>query len=122
MALIIAIICIDVLALIAIFALYHGRYDAPRIPTTLGSLMPWVSVSHDMLRDLGNMYGVRAEGRGAVGLSWKDRVFYLRPGSCVDGTGKGMWVLDYVGREVEGLELDVVTQSAPPDRTEGNVG
>ncbi|KAL2787764.1 hypothetical protein BJX66DRAFT_310082 [Aspergillus keveii] len=121
MALIIAIICIDVLALIAVFALYHGRYDAARIPTTLGSLMPWVSASHDMLRDLGETYGVHAEGR-PVGLSGKDREFCLRPGSCVGGTGKRVWVLGYVGREMEGVELDIVTQSAPPDRTEGNIG
>ncbi|KAL3442350.1 hypothetical protein BJX65DRAFT_312931 [Aspergillus insuetus] len=121
MALIIAIICIDVLALIAVFALYHGRYDAPRIPTTLGSLMPWVSGSHDMLRDLGNMYGVRVEERVAS-LPGKDREFCLRPVGGVDEVGKGAWALDYVERGVEGVELDVVAQSAPPDRTEGNIG
>jgi hypothetical protein len=113
MALIIAIICIDVLALIAVFALYHGRYDAPRVPTTLGSLMPWVSGSHDMLRDLGETYGVRAERRVVGCLSGKHREFRLRPAGGGDGTGKGMWVLDYVGKEVEGVELDLVAQSAP---------
>jgi hypothetical protein len=109
MALIIAIICIDVLALIAVFALYYGRYDAPRIPTTLGSLMPWVSGSDDMLRDLGKAYGVGGEGRVA-GSPGKDREYCLRPGD--DVAGKGVWVLDYAGSEVEGTELDVVGQSA----------
>ncbi|KAL3496379.1 hypothetical protein BJX62DRAFT_119318 [Aspergillus germanicus] len=121
MALIIAITCIDVLALIAVFALYHGRYDAPRIPTTLGSFMPWVSGSHDMLRDLGETDGVRAEG-GGLGLSVKDREFCLRSGGGVDGGGKRVWVLDYVKREAEEVELDLVAQSAPPDRTGGNIG
>jgi hypothetical protein len=120
MALIIAIICIDMLALIAIFALYHGRYDAPRIPTTLRSLMPWVSGSHDMLLDLGETYGARAEERVVDCLSGNHKEFCIRPRGGVDGTGKGVWVLDYVKREAEGVELDLVAQSAPPHRTGGN--
>ncbi|KAJ0415448.1 hypothetical protein BJY00DRAFT_265805 [Aspergillus carlsbadensis] len=118
MALIIAIIAIDVLALIAVFVLYYGRYDAPRVPKAPGSLAPWVAAS-EMLRDLGK------EGR-VGGLQGIKREIQLRPGDgasgSATGTGKGVWVLDYVKRGVEGIELDTIgTQSAPPDRAVGNI-
>ncbi|PYH77592.1 hypothetical protein BO82DRAFT_386497 [Aspergillus uvarum CBS 121591] len=39
---IIVILSIDVIALVAVFACYFGRYNAPRIPKAIGSLIPWV--------------------------------------------------------------------------------
>ncbi|RAL12368.1 DUF3433 domain-containing protein [Aspergillus homomorphus CBS 101889] len=51
---IIVILSLDVLALVTVFLCYFGRYDAPRIPKAVGSLIPWVG-GREGLRRLKDM-------------------------------------------------------------------
>ncbi|RAH47375.1 uncharacterized protein BO95DRAFT_410103 [Aspergillus brunneoviolaceus CBS 621.78] len=90
---IIVILSIDVLALVTVFACYFGRYDAPRIPKAIGSLIPWVGGPEGAKR-LANM--------GGNGDDEEDRRY--RFWSQTDADGQVRWILGEVDREAEGEE------------------
>ncbi|KAE8373051.1 hypothetical protein BDV26DRAFT_272918 [Aspergillus bertholletiae] len=104
MVIIISLISIDVLALMAVFLLYHGRYDGPRIPKSLGSLIPWVAQSR-MLQEIEKTYDMNEKEREA--FQQEDQQYHFRPYTRADG--EKMWVFDYDERE--GTELALRTTS-----------
>ncbi|OJJ70362.1 hypothetical protein ASPBRDRAFT_44516 [Aspergillus brasiliensis CBS 101740] len=86
------LISVDILLLLSIFALYHGRYDAPRIPKSLGSLIPWVA-SSSLLKDIQNT-------RASIDKQKEDvpgnegQKYHFR--SSFDSDGNVIWVLDMI--------------------------
>ncbi|KAF3391380.1 hypothetical protein F1880_007939 [Penicillium rolfsii] len=95
---IIVISSIDVLALVAVFACYFGRYDAPRIPKAIGSLIPW----------LGGPEGVKrlaSMGETVDGSENRRYHFWFQ----TDAEGQVSWSFGEVDREEEtegvGVEL-----------------
>ncbi|KAE8165686.1 hypothetical protein BDV40DRAFT_258068 [Aspergillus tamarii] len=107
---IISLVSIDVLALMAIFLLYHGRYDGPRIPKSLGSLIPWVAQSR-MLQELGKTYDMDEKEREA--FQQQDRQYRFWTYTRLDG--ERMWVLDYDERV--GTELALRNPSQTDNET-----
>ncbi|RAK96298.1 DUF3433 domain-containing protein [Aspergillus ibericus CBS 121593] len=71
---IIAVVSVDILGLVAVFWCYYNRYDAPRIPKAIGSLVPWVGGT-----------GLTLEGDG-------DQQYHFHPGVAADG--ERIWVLE----------------------------
>ncbi|PWY93137.1 hypothetical protein BO94DRAFT_622302 [Aspergillus sclerotioniger CBS 115572] len=92
---IIVIMSLDVLALVTVFALYYGRYDAPRIPKAIGSLMPWVGGVKGLQR-LTRMSELRDEGKEQEYKLWSQR----------SADGDTLWVLGEVEVEVELEEVE----------------
>ncbi|RAH75070.1 DUF3433 domain-containing protein [Aspergillus aculeatinus CBS 121060] len=78
----IVILSIDVLALVTVFACYFGRYDAPRIPKAIGSLIPWVGGPEGAKR-LANMGGNGDDEEGRRYRFW----------SQTDSDGQLRWIL-----------------------------
>ncbi|KAL2848185.1 hypothetical protein BJY01DRAFT_234041 [Aspergillus pseudoustus] len=70
MGLVSAILCIDALTLGAVFLRYYGQYDAPRMPKSMGALIPWVARKRQ--------YQLWSESR-----------------DLEDGKERTVWVLDY---------------------------
>ncbi|PYI05129.1 hypothetical protein BO78DRAFT_470848 [Aspergillus sclerotiicarbonarius CBS 121057] len=73
---------VDILCLVTVFLCYYNRYDAPRIPKAIGSLVPWV----------GGMMGQMIDDDG-------EHQYHLRPDVNTDG--EKIWVLEVDG----GMEL-----------------
>lgn len=92
MIVIITLISVDVLALSAVFLLYRGPYDAPRIPRSLGSLIPWVAQSR-MLHELTETSDMDDKQRERF-LQQEGRQYHFWPFSNADS--EKLWVLDYV--------------------------
>ncbi|GKZ32281.1 hypothetical protein AbraIFM66950_001574 [Aspergillus brasiliensis] len=86
------LISVDIIFLLSVFALYHGRYDAPRIPKSLGSLIPWVA-SSSLLKDVQNT-------RASIDKQKEDvpgnegQKYHFR--SSFDTDGNVIWALDLV--------------------------
>ncbi|RAH86790.1 hypothetical protein BO86DRAFT_405752 [Aspergillus japonicus CBS 114.51] len=105
---IIVILSIDVVALVAVFACYFGRYNAPRIPKAIGSLIPWV----------GGPEGVKRLADMAENGD-EDRRYHFW--SQMDADGQVVWVLGEVDREAEaGLEGDAVELASVGRRDSGD--
>lgn len=88
-AIVICLISIDTIALIGVFLLRYKRYRGPRVPRSIGSLIPWVAESQ-MLADCGRMYD----------MSGTERDNYLREKDCRYRVGnftanEQQWILDY---------------------------
>ncbi|KAE8363151.1 hypothetical protein BDV27DRAFT_10664 [Aspergillus caelatus] len=47
---VIILVSLDVLLMVGVFVAYRGRFNAPRIPKSIGSLIPWIAHSQ-MMRD-----------------------------------------------------------------------
>ncbi|KAE8133839.1 hypothetical protein BDV38DRAFT_257204 [Aspergillus pseudotamarii] len=47
---VITLVSLDVLLMVGVFVAYRGRFNAPRIPKSIGSLIPWIAHSQ-MMRD-----------------------------------------------------------------------
>ncbi|PYI32188.1 hypothetical protein BP00DRAFT_494710 [Aspergillus indologenus CBS 114.80] len=105
---IIVILSIDVVALVAVFACYFGRYNAPRIPKAIGSLIPWV----------GGPEGVKRLADMAEDGNENRRYHFW---SRTDADGQVVWVLGEVDREAEaGLEGDAVELASVGRRDSGD--
>lgn len=89
---IIVLISVDILLLLSIFALYHGRYDAPRIPKSLGSLIPWVA-SSSLLKEVRDTQ-LSVDNKGGDFAGKVGRKYHLR--SYPDTDGNAIWVLDMI--------------------------
>ena len=85
---IIALIPVDLLGLVTVFLCYYNRYDAPRIPKAIGSLVPWVGGRTGSLDDGG------------------DHQYHLRPEVTADG--ERTWVLEVDG----GMELERINNDS----------
>ncbi|GKZ24755.1 hypothetical protein AbraIFM66951_011827 [Aspergillus brasiliensis] len=92
MVIILLLISVDILLLLSIFALYHGRYDAPRIPKSLGSLIPWVA-SSSLLKDIQNTRASIDKQTGDVPGN-EGQKYHFR--SSFDSDGNVIWVLDMI--------------------------
>jgi hypothetical protein len=100
---IICLLAIDAVALMAVFALRFNRYRGPRVPRSLGSLIPWV-VQSRMLSDLGDTWEMSERERERYLLE-KDYKYRVGDFTAVGGPP---WALDYDyddQREDSGIEL-----------------
>ncbi|KAF7157615.1 hypothetical protein CNMCM5623_001989 [Aspergillus felis] len=106
MVIIIVLLSIDFSVLVLVFALRHNRFNGPRIPKSVGSLIPWVARSRIApdFRGTSRMtdseqrdYLVRKSHKYAFGLSL-----------CPDGEKR--WLLDYDSRYLkeQDHELDEI--------------
>lgn len=87
---IICLLAIDAVALMAVFALRFNRYRGPRVPRSLGSLIPWV-VQSRMLSDLGDTWEMSERERERYLLE-KDYKYRVGDFTAVGGPP---WALDY---------------------------
>ncbi|CEJ59585.1 hypothetical protein PMG11_08204 [Penicillium brasilianum] len=87
---IICLLAIDAVALMAVFAFRFNRYRGPRVPRSIGSLIPWV-VQSRMLADLGDTWEMSEREREGYLLE-KDCKYKVGDFSAVGGP---RWALDY---------------------------
>ncbi|CAG8119363.1 unnamed protein product [Penicillium olsonii] len=100
------LLSLDVVIVVIIFVARSTYFRAPRIPTSLGSLMPWIAGSN-MISDMREMSRM-GKSKLEVSRVQSERVY--RFGLSRDGSGDGRWILDYDDssfREV-GHELDQI--------------
>lgn len=100
---IICLLAIDAVALMGVFAFRFNRYRGPRVPRSIGSLIPWV-VQSRMLADLGDTWEMSERERERYLLE-KDCKYKVGDFSAVGGPP---WALDYDydnQRSDSGIEL-----------------
>ncbi|GIC86043.1 DUF3433 domain-containing protein [Aspergillus udagawae] len=94
MVIILVLLSIDISVLVLVFALRHNHFDGPRIPKSVGSLIPWVARSR-----------IAPDFRGTSRMTDSERRDYLERRShkyafglslCPDGEER--WQLDYDSR------------------------
>ncbi|KAJ5166301.1 uncharacterized protein N7482_005082 [Penicillium canariense] len=90
---IISLLAVDAIALMGVFIVRFNRYRGPRIPRSIGSLMPWI-VQSRMMTDCGDTYDMSERERERY-LIERDRRYRVGDFSTAGGQ---QWALDYDDR------------------------
>ncbi|CAG8109069.1 unnamed protein product [Penicillium salamii] len=98
------LLSLDVVMVIIVFTARSTYFRAPRIPTTLGSLIPWIANSN-MISDFRELARI-GKSKSQIYQVQSERQY--RFGLSDDGTDDGRWLLDYDHSNLEdiGHELD----------------
>ncbi|KAJ5604260.1 hypothetical protein N7537_007216 [Penicillium hordei] len=101
------LLSLDILIVVFVFATRSSYFRAPRIPASLGSLIPWVAGS-EMMADLRAMPLIGKYGSQGAWEQQDDR--FYRFGLSPDLNGHKRWLLDYQhsGLQEVGSELTQV--------------
>ncbi|KAE8153809.1 hypothetical protein BDV25DRAFT_148831 [Aspergillus avenaceus] len=109
---VIILVSLDILVIIWAFVSRYRRFKAPRIPRSIGSLIPWVAHSR-MLADLKGTYAYTEPERGKI-LEDSERRYCFGNVLCADGVHR--LAVDYDRVNEEGCEL----QDKPSPSTSGS--
>ncbi|PLB52805.1 hypothetical protein P170DRAFT_378960 [Aspergillus steynii IBT 23096] len=91
MVIVIVIVSIDVMVMAGVFFTRRGRFHGPRIPRSIGALMPWVTHSQ-MMRDSNEASRLdRSEWEEFLQEDW--RRYRFGESACPDEVTR--WTLDY---------------------------
>ncbi|CAI7644784.1 unnamed protein product [Penicillium bialowiezense] len=114
MTLALVLLSMDVVIVVIIFATRSSYFRAPRIPTSLGSLMPWIAGS-EMMSDLRANLDTE-ENKMRIYQGQSERLYHF--GLCHDTTEEGRWLLDYdhsISQQGD-YELGELSDSSPIER------
>ncbi|KAJ1715340.1 alcohol dehydrogenase [Aspergillus flavus] len=107
---VIILVSLDVVLMVGVFVTYHGRFNGPRIPKSIGSLIPWIAHSQ-MMRDFEGTHAW-SEVQQREHLEELDRTYSLGTFPCPDGMSR--IAVDYKDDE-QAYELhDLATSGAVP--------
>ncbi|EAW16798.1 DUF3433 domain-containing protein [Aspergillus fischeri NRRL 181] len=106
MVIVIVLLSIDISVLILVFALRRNNFDGPRIPKSVGSLIPWVARSRIAPDFRGASRMTDSEQRD--NLMQRSHKYTFGLSLCPDGEER--WLLDYDSRYLkeEDHELDEI--------------
>lgn len=122
MVIVILIVSMDVLVMAGVFFTRRGRFQGPRIPRSIGALLPWV-VHSQILRDYkGTSQWEESEWEEYLQEEW--RRYRFGESVCPDGVTR--WTLDYDPESKKEehelqvkeprVECTLVTEPEPTDR------